>query len=102
MSENKPCNRIVLKFGTNLLTSGQDRLDLNFMSTLVEQVAELKCEGREILIVTSGAVAAGRHKLGLTRESTKELKGIPLKQVLAAVGQSRLMKAYEELFELHG
>ncbi|MCL2150532.1 MAG: glutamate 5-kinase, partial [Dehalococcoidia bacterium] len=93
--------RIVLKLGTNLLTSGQNRLDVDFMSTLVAQVAELHREGYEILIVTSGAVAAGRECLGLTRESSRELKGIPLKQVLAAVGQGRLMQIYEELFERH-
>jgi glutamate 5-kinase len=91
--------RIVLKFGTALLTSGQGQLDAVFMSNLAAQVAALRGEGYEILIVSSGAVAAGRHKLGLSRESTRELKGIPLKQVLAAVGQSRLMKTYEELFE---
>jgi glutamate 5-kinase len=102
MSETGLRRRIVFKFGTNLLTSGQNQLDIRFMSTLVAQVATLRAQGWEILIVTSGAVAAGRHKLGITAESTRELKGLPLRQVLAAVGQSRLMRTYEELFETHG
>jgi len=97
----KLTRRIVLKFGTNLLTSGQDRLDIDFMSKLVAQVAELHRQGCEVLIVTSGAVAAGRQRLGLAKGSTRELKGIPLKQVLAAVGQGQLMKTYEELFGHH-
>ena len=102
MSQNKPARRIVLKLGTNLLTSGRGRLDTGIMSDLVGQVARLRRQGFQFLIVSSGAVAAGRSKLGLTPESSRELKGIPLKQVLAAVGQSGLMKTYEELFEKHG
>ena len=101
MTEKLP-KRIVLKLGTNLLTSGQDRLDVDFMSTLVAQVAQLSREGREVLIVTSGAVAAGRQKLGMTKTQTLGLKGVPLKQMLAAVGQGQLMRIYEELFERHG
>ena len=100
MIEKTP-KRIVLKFGTNLLTAGQDCLDIDFMSNLVTQVAELHREKHEVLIVTSGAVAAGRQLLGIARESTRELKGVPLKQVLAAVGQGQLMKIYEDLFEHH-
>jgi len=86
--------RIVVKFGTSLLTSGSDRLDRNIMSRLVAQVAQLHKQGLEMLIVSSGAIASGRYKLGLT----KKVKGIPLKQVLASVGQHRLMSLYEQLF----
>jgi glutamate 5-kinase len=67
------------------------------MSSLVEQVAHLHKQGVEIIIVSSGAIAAGRHRLG----SLKERKDIPFKQVLAAVGQSRLMNSYEQLFSWH-
>ena len=52
------------------------------------------CVGCQLLVVSSGAIAAGRSKLSMDRE----LKGIPLKQVLASVGQSRLMNVYEQLF----
>ena len=91
------CHRIVVKLGTSLLTGGTDHLDEDIMSRLVAQVAQLHRQGLEILIVSSGAIASGRHKLGLT----KKLKGIPYKQVLASVGQSRLMYAYEQLFGKH-
>jgi len=67
------------------------------MSVLVAQVSQLHKQGLELLIVSSGAIAAGRYQLGLTRE----LKGIPFKQVLASVGQSHLMNFYEQLFAQH-
>ncbi len=91
-------HRIVVKLGTNLLTDSTGQLDHDIMSKLVIQVAGLHRQGLELLIVSSGAIAAGRHKLGLTRE----LKGIPYRQVLSSVGQSRLMQAYEQLFGKHG
>ena len=90
-------HRIVAKFGTSLLTGGGDHLEPDVMSSLVNQVAQLHKQGRKLLIVSSGAIASGRHKLGLTRE----LKGIHYKQVLASVGQSRLMQIYEQLFNQH-
>jgi glutamate 5-kinase len=86
--------RIVVKFGTSLLTGGGDRLDRSIMSSLVAQVAQLHKQGLEAILVSSGAIASGRHELGLT----KRVKGIPLKQVLASVGQHRLMSLYEQLF----
>ncbi|GAH66645.1 unnamed protein product, partial [marine sediment metagenome] len=89
-----PYHRIVAKFGTSLLTSGSDRLNRDIMSSLVSQVAQLHKQGLEMIIVSSGAIASGRHKLGLTRQ----IKGIPFKQVLASVGQHRLMSLYEQLF----
>jgi len=89
--------RIVAKFGTNLLTGGTGRLEPNIMSSLAGQVAQLHQQGHEIIIVSSGAVAAGRQKLGLT----KERKDVPFKQVLASVGQSQLMNVYEQLFSQH-
>jgi len=88
------CQRMVVKLGTSLLTGGSDRLDRDMMSRLVEQVARLHQQGIEMLVVSSGAMTAGRHRLGLTRK----LKSIPLKQVLCSVGQSHIMHIYEELF----
>src|SRR3989442_14217758 len=64
------------------------------MSALANQVARLHQRGVEVVIVTSGAIAAGRHRLG-TRRGRKDM---PFRQVLAAVGQSDLMQAYQELF----
>lgn len=92
--------RIVAKFGTSLLTGGTEHLDLKVMANLVAQVAQLRREGKEVVIVTSGAIAAGRQKLGVSRKESKEKeqRGLPFKQVLAAVGQSHLMQTYEQLF----
>lgn len=89
--------RIVVKLGTNLLTGGTDRLNLETMSSLVGQVARLHKQGLEVIIVTSGAIAAGRQRLG----PIWDRKDVPFKQVLAAVGQSRLMDAYDQLFNWH-
>ena len=106
MNENKridsklltlPYHRIVVKFGTSLLTGGSAQLDQEIMSKLVAQVAQLHKLGLELIIVSSGAMAAGRHKLGIA----KTIRGIPFKQVLCSVGQSRLMNAYEQLFSEH-
>lgn len=89
--------RMVAKIGTNVLTAGTDRLDLEVMSSLVGQVARLHRQGRDVLIVSSGAIACGRHRLG----TAKERKDIPFRQVLASVGQTYLMQAYDELFAWH-
>lgn len=88
--------RVVAKFGTNLLTAGGERLDLERMANLVGQIARLRARGAEVIVVTSGAVAAGRHRLGGARIPGRD---VVEKQVLAAVGQSRLMRAYEDLFD---
>ncbi len=97
IDSNFTCRRIVAKFGTSLLTAGSNRLNMERMTDLVNQLAQLHSQGIEIVIVTSGAIAAGREKLGLT----KKAKGVALKQVLASVGQGRLMNIYERLFEQH-
>jgi len=90
-------HRVLIKLGTNLLTGGSERLNLEVMSSLVGQMAKLHKQGLEVIVVSSGAIAAGRQHLGLV----KERKDIPFKQVLAAVGQSRLMDAYDQLFGWH-
>ncbi len=90
--------RIVVKAGTSLLTAGTDHLDLDIIATLVGQIARLRERGHEVIFVTSGAIAAGRHALGLPQER----RGVPFRQVLAAVGQGRLMHTYQELFDTHG
>ncbi len=98
MTSGNCYKRIVVKLGSNLLTAGTDRLDLEVMASIVGQVAKLHAQGKELIVVSSGAIAAGKHKLGITRER----RGIPFRQVLAAVGQSHLMDAYDQLFSWHG
>lgn len=91
--------RIVVKAGTSLLTRGGERLDLEVIAALVGQIARLHQGGVDVLLVSSGAVAAGRHVLGVSRETKR--KHLPFRQVLAAVGQGHLMHAYEQLFGWH-
>lgn len=90
--------RVVIKLGTNLLTGGSGRLDQLVMGELVNQVAALASAGVEVAVVTSGAIAAGKEKLGLY----KKLRDMPYRQVLASVGQSRLMNVYDGLFGARG
>jgi len=90
--------RIVAKFGTSLLTSGTDHLDLQVMSSLVEQIARLHSQGKEMVVISSGAIASGRQKL----KKVAERKNTPFKQILASVGQSHLMYTYEQLFSQYG
>lgn len=92
-----PFRRVVVKVGTNLLTAGTDRLDLEVMSSLVGQIARLRQRGAQVVLVSSGAVAAGKHRLG---QSTLH-EELPQRQVWAAVGQSLLMEAYDQLFRWH-
>ena len=92
-----PYKRIVIKLGSNLLTNGSDCLDIALMTGLVSQIAGLHKHGLEIIMVSSGAIAAGRYKLG----KADGIKGLPYRQVLAAVGQARLMHIYEQLFDIH-
>jgi glutamate 5-kinase len=91
--------RVVIKVGTTLLTSGRDHLDLSVMAGLVEQIVELHGRGREIILVSSGAVAAGREKL--RRRPPREQGSTSFKQVLASIGQSHLMSTYDTLFSRH-
>ena len=96
-SQTLKYNRIVAKFGTNVLTAGSSQLDLEVMAALVAQVAQLHERGAEVIVVTSGAIAAGRHRLG-TKGRRRDM---PYRQVLAAVGQSDLMQAYQVMFGQH-
>ena len=86
--------RIVVKAGTRLLTGGGERVNLEVMTALVGQIARMRARGAEMLLVTSGAVAAGRHVLGVAAGE----RNLPLRQALAAVGQSQLMALYDQLF----
>ncbi len=90
--------RLVVKIGSRILTNESQDLDSTFIARLAAQVAELRREGRQVLLVTSGAIAAGRGALGLADRP----RTIPQKQAAAAIGQSRLMRAYEDAFAAHG
>lgn len=90
--------RVVVKAGTNVLTNRSNALDNYLMSSLVSQMADLQNENCEILLVTSGAIAAGKEILGREGEG----RTVSGRQVFAAVGQSRLMYLYQDHFSHHG
>ncbi|HQV71155.1 MAG TPA: glutamate 5-kinase [Thermoflexales bacterium] len=87
--------RIVVKLGTSTLTAGSKTLNPRRMLELVQQMALARERGHEVAVVSSGAMAAGRARLGYD-QSPPEL---PVKQMLAAVGQTHLMRMWEGAFE---
>lgn len=86
--------RIIVKIGSNILTDEKEGLDNSRISSIARDIVELHNMGYDVVIVSSGAIAAGMKKLGL-KEKPKDIK---LKQAAAAVGQSSLMWAYEKSF----
>ncbi|GAA03454.1 glutamate 5-kinase [Photobacterium leiognathi] len=89
---------IVVKLGTSVLTGGTLKLDRAHMVELVRQCAMLRRQGHKVIIVTSGAIAAGREHLGYPELP----KTMASKQLLAAVGQGRLIQEWETLFGIYG
>lgn len=91
--------RVVIKVGSAVLTSSGGGLDQKRIEQLAKEIVSIMDERREVVLVSSGAIAAGLAKLGL-----KKTKGmpLPLKQAAAAVGQSGLMWMYEKTFGAHG
>ena len=88
---------IVLKFGTSVLTQGSSKLNRPHMLEIVRQCATLHQQGYRLIIVTSGAVAAGRYYLNNPQLPAT----IASKQLLAAVGQSQLIQTWEQLFQIY-
>ncbi|SKA47188.1 glutamate 5-kinase [Enterovibrio nigricans] len=89
---------VVVKLGTSVLTGGSKKLDRAHMVELVRQCAMLIRQGHHVVIVTSGAIAAGREHLNHPQIANT----IANKQMLAAVGQSRIIQAWESLFAIYG
>ncbi len=88
--------RIVVKLGTSTLTNGTRQLNRQRMLEIVQQIAHLHQQGHEMVVVTSGAMAAGRERLGFPDLG----RSVPAKQMLSAIGQGRLMHLYGELFDI--
>ena len=91
--------RVVIKIGSGVI-SDHSGLDLDRIATLCEDVHALRQRGYEVILVTSAAVAAGKADLGI-KGSALNLP-LPLKQAAAAIGQSRLMRAYKDALHKHG
>jgi glutamate 5-kinase len=97
-NRNRKHLRIIVKVGTSTLTRGGKRLCMPQLVELVRQLAALQDAGCEVVLVTSGGISAGREVMELTN-----VHGfLPEKQMLAAIGQPRLMAIYTQLFGLYG
>lgn len=90
--------RLVVKVGSSSLIYPTGRPNIAQMEHLVRQLADVHNQGREVLLVTSGAIGMGQHRLGYARRP----KSLPEKQAAAAVGQGLLMHIYEKLFGEYG
>ena len=90
--------RIVIKLGTSVLTGGTRYLDRPHMVELSRQFAVLHKQGKEIILCSSGAIAFGRERLDFPDLAST----LSNKQMLAAVGQSRLMQMWERFFDIYG
>lgn len=89
---------VVIKIGTSTMTAGARRLSAPRLVDIARQAAALQASGARVVLVSSGAIAAGRERLGFPALP----KYIPAKQMLAAVGQPRLMAIYELYFSIYG
>jgi glutamate 5-kinase len=90
--------RIVIKVGSNVLTRGDGKLDVTRMSALVDQIAWLRKQDIEIILVSSGAMASGRGELKVDHS----LDSVEQRQLFSAVGQVKLVGLYYDLFREFG
>jgi glutamate 5-kinase len=91
-------SRVVVKVGSSTLTHSTGKFNLKKINALVTALADLKNSGRDVILVTSGAVAAGMAKLGMS-ERPHEVRA---KQAVAAVGQCSLLHIYDKMFSEYG
>lgn len=98
MSLFKNCKRVVVKVGTSTLTHATGQLNLRRIESIVKVLSDLKNEGKEIILVSSGAVSAGIAKSGLGHRPIS----LEEKQAMASIGQSELMKIYDRFFSDYG
>ncbi|MBQ7440508.1 MAG: glutamate 5-kinase [Prevotella sp.] len=94
--------RIAVKIGSNVLTRPDGTLDFTRMSALVDQIADLRKAGHEVILISSGAVASGRSELQLPINEQAEMDSVEQRQLFSAVGQAKLMGRYVDLFRDHG
>ena len=94
----KNCKRVVVKVGTSTLTHATGQLNLRRIETIVKVLSDLKNGGKEIILVSSGAVSAGIAKSGLGHRPIS----LEEKQAMASIGQSELMKIYDRFFSDYG
>jgi len=91
--------RIIIKIGSNLITENENILNDSVIEDLCNQISAIHDKGFQVIVVSSGAVAAGRQYLGILNKDIKfNDSHLVQKQVLASIGQPLLMKAYEKYF----
>jgi glutamate 5-kinase len=95
----RAARRAVIKLGTGIVTGADGQFNVEHLEPVARTIAALKKDGRQIVLVSSGAVGLGRGRLGLHRD---RLNDLVTRQACAAVGQSILMHEYEKLFQTHG
>jgi len=95
----RAARRAVIKLGTGIVTGADGQFNVENLAPVARTIAELKKDGRQVVLVSSGAVGLGRGRLGLHRD---RLNDLVMRQACAAVGQSLLMHEYEKLFQAHG
>lgn len=92
----KHAKRILIKIGSGVLT-GENGLDLAIIESIVDEIAAFTKQGYQFVVVSSGAIASGRHRMGFKHK----LQSLPEKQAAAAIGQGRLMRVYSNAFGKH-
>ena len=97
-SDLQKAKRLVVKVGTSTITYATGQLNYHRIEKLVRELADLANQGKEIILVTSGAIGVGMNRMGLKERP----KTIPEKQAAAAVGQGALMHIYEKFFSEYG
>jgi glutamate 5-kinase len=93
-SQLKDASRIIIKLGSRVVTTAEGEVDQDHLTHLADQVTELTRAGKQVVLVTSGAIRAGRSHLGLRDQSFD----LPARQATAAVGQIEIMWRYREIF----
>ena len=91
-------SRIVIKIGSNVLTQNDGLPDVKRIGHLVEQIATIKKQGKQVILVSSGAVASGRSMITISEKSD----AVATRQLLASIGQVKLINTYSQLFEQFG
>ncbi|MDD2206623.1 MAG: glutamate 5-kinase [Aminobacterium sp.] len=94
----KSCKRVVIKVGTSTVTHSTGKINLLRMETLAREISDLQSSGRDVCLISSGAVGAGVGKINFPDRP----KTLPEKQALAAIGQGRLVHMYEKFFSEYG
>ena len=95
----RAARRAVIKLGTGIVTGSDGQFNAEVLEPVARTIARLKKDGRQVVLVSSGAVGLGRGRLGLHRD---RLNDLVMRQACAAVGQSLLMHEYEKLFHAQG